>query len=38
MDFLAGASIPVISEKLGLPEEIKQNLLKIWREVEENKT
>lgn len=32
MDFLARAAMPVISEKLGLDEGIRQDLLKIWNE------
>lgn len=33
MDFLAGVTIPIISGRLGLPENAHFNLLNIWREV-----
>jgi hypothetical protein len=37
MDFFAGMAMPIISEKLGLAEGIKQDLLRIWSENDESK-
>lgn len=35
MDFLAISSMPIISQKLGLAENIRNDLLYIWKERED---